>query len=255
MTTPMVDIEGLDLVFPNGTRALEQVNLSIAAGDFVSIVGPSGCGKSTLLRLVAGLIAPSAGRVLLAGKAPKEARNDGTDVAFVFQSPTLLPWRTVEGNVQLPLELRGGSRSDWRVRIAETLAQVGLSDFARAHPHQLSGGMQMRVSLARALVTRPRLLLLDEPFGALDDITRQRLNEELIALWEREQITALFVTHNVSEAVFLGHRVLVMSARPGRILREHAVPFPHPRAGTLRAQGEFAGLCGEVGEALRMSHA
>lgn len=255
MTTPMVDIEGLDLVFPNGTRALEDVSLSIAAGDFVSIVGPSGCGKSTLLRLVAGLIAPSAGRVRLEGKEPRQARNEGTDVAFVFQSPTLLPWRTVEGNVQLPLELRGGSRSDWRIRIAETLAQVGLSDFARAHPHQLSGGMQMRVSLARALVTRPRLLLLDEPFGALDDITRQRLNEELISLWERERITALFVTHNVSEAVFLGHRVLVMSARPGRILREHGVPFVHPRAAGLRAQGEFAALCGEVGDALRMSHA
>jgi len=237
--------------FPGGVQALRSVSLRIAAGELVSVVGPSGCGKSTLLRLVAGLLRGAEGELRVHGLDPLGARRRGTELAFVFQDPTLLPWRTVEANVRLPLELRGRAGESERVRTAEVLRLVGLEEFRRARPRQLSGGMQMRVSLARALVTRPGLLLLDEPFAALDEITRQRLNEELLALRARDRFTALFVTHNVGEAVFLSDRVLVMSGRPGTILHEIAVPFPPPRTPALRGEPEFARLTAEVSRRLR----
>lgn len=246
-----LEARGIRLDFPGGVRALEDFHLNLPAGDFLSIVGPSGCGKSTFLRLAAGLLRPTAGTVTVGGLDGMAARRTSQRVAFVFQQPTLLPWRTVESNVRLPLELRGEWKRSERDRVLALLDLVGLADFSRAYPHELSGGMQMRVSLARALVTRPDLLLLDEPFAALDDITRQRLNEELSALWEQVKFTALFVTHNVGEAVYLSRRVAVMSARPGRVLAIHDVPFPFPREAGLRAGGEFAALTGQISASLQ----
>jgi len=245
---PVAAARQLSLTFDNGTQALRDVNFVLGAGELVSIVGPSGCGKSTLLRLLAGLLKPTGGTLTVGGQAAQP------DVSFVFQQPTLLPWRTVEGNVRLPLELQGKMDAQTPARIAEVLEMVGLQDFRRHFPHQLSGGMQMRVSIARALVTRPQLLLLDEPFAALDDITRQRLNEELLGLWERDRFTALFVTHNVSEAAYLSARVLVMSARPGTFVQEIPVPFAHPRAFDLRAEAGFAALCGTISLGLRKAY-
>ena len=220
MESQLVVAAGLNKYFPSGVQALHDLNLEISRGQFVSIVGPSGCGKSTFLRLVAGLDQPTSGELRVEG-------HDALGLAFVFQDATLLPWRSVAHNITLPLELR---REDADERVAQTLELVGLTDFADAYPAQLSGGMRMRVSIARALVTRPQILLLDEPFGALDEITRQRLNEELLRLWQEDHWTSLFVTHNVSEAVFLSQRVLVMSARPGRILADIPIPFPYPRS-------------------------
>ncbi|MCY3736794.1 MAG: ABC transporter ATP-binding protein [Gemmatimonadaceae bacterium] len=237
-----VAARGLDKRFSNGVEALRGVDLAVGDGRFASIVGPSGCGKSTLLRLVAGLEEPSGGSLAVDGRA-RGARGAGPDLGFVFQEPTLLPWRPVARNVGLPLELR---RSPDPGRVGELLDLVGLSEFADAFPAQLSGGMRMRASIARALATRPRLLLLDEPFGALDEITRRRLNEELLHLWQEDGWTGLFVTHNVPEAIFLGQQVLVMSARPGRILAEFDVPFPYPRDPLLRTAPEFIRLAGEV---------
>lgn len=249
-----LESKGLSLVFPGGVRALAGLDLRVREGEFVSIVGPSGCGKSTFLRLAAGLLTPTEGTVRTGGGHDPRDKRWRRQVAFVFQQPTLLPWRTVERNVALPIELRGEGGSAAAARVREKVRLVGLEEFTAAHPHQLSGGMQMRVSLARALVTAPGLLLLDEPFAALDDITRQRLNEELLALRDRQRFTALFVTHNVSEAVFLGERVLVMSARPGRFVEELRVPFAYPRGPELRAEAEFAALCGEVSAMLRAAY-
>ena len=233
-----VSAKGLSLRYPGGTLALAGVDFSLSPGEFVAVVGPSGCGKSTLLRIAAGLESPTDGTVGIAGDAR---------TAFVFQDPTLLPWRTVTANVALPLELQG--RAD-PAAAGAALALVGLSEFAAAYPRELSGGMRMRVSLARALVGAPRLLLLDEPFGALDDITRRRLGEELLAIWQRERWSALFVTHNVTEAAFLAQRVLVMSERPGRVRASIEIPFDYPRSAELRAAPEFARICGELSRAL-----
>ena len=222
--------------------------MCISPGEFVSIVGPSGCGKSTLLRVAAGLIAPSSGTFQLAETATQSHRQR---VAFVFQDPTLLPWRSVTGNVRLPLELTG-SGTGVESLVAETVNLVGLSDQdVRKRPAMLSGGMRMRVSLARALVTRPDILLMDEPFAALDDLLRQQLNEELLRVCRSNNRTTLFVTHNVSEAVFLSDRVLIMSAGPGTILCEMDVPFAYPRTAELRSQPEFARLTGEIASRLR----
>lgn len=236
MITPL-SARALGYDYPDGTSALNAVNFVLPPGGFISIVGPSGCGKSTLLRLAAGLLLPTRGQL------DRPAARCG----FVFQFPTLLPWRTLAQNVALPLELEPAAGHS----VGELLERVGLSARASAYPRQLSGGMQMRAAVARALVTRPRLMLLDEPFAALDEITRQKLNEELLSLWEADRWSALFVTHSVSEAVFLSERVLVMSPRPGRIVSEFAVPFPHPRRAELRAAPEFAGLCGRISACLR----
>lgn len=252
----VLDAREVSLTFANGVRALEEVSLSISAGEFVSIVGPSGCGKSTFLRLVAGLLSPTRGSIQLQGLAPAEFRRKAHGVSFVFQQPTLLPWRSTEDNVKLPLELGGSARRLDPERIGSIsglLQLVGLQEFAKSRPHELSGGMQMRVALARALVTAPDLLLLDEPFAALDEITRMRLNEDLLSLWARDRWTALFVTHSVAEAVFLSRRVVVMGPRPGRILENFPVPFEYPRSPSLRAEPEFARLCGRISDQLRAS--
>lgn len=235
-----------------GTQpAVEQASLRVRAGEFVSLVGPSGCGKSTLLRTIAGLIEPTAGTLTVGNLPPVGARRTNR-VAFVFQDPTLLPWRNVTDNIRLPLELAGVPRRAHRQPIEESLRLIGLtSEDARKRPRKLSGGMRMRVSLARALVTNPDLLLLDEPFAALDDVLRQQLNEELARLWQSQRWTAVFVTHNVSEAVFLSQRILVMSARPGTLVAEIAVPFEYPRRPELRAEADFARLAGQVSARLR----
>jgi NitT/TauT family transport system ATP-binding protein len=238
-----VRLDGVGKRFDGGPPVLEGVSLSAAEGDFVSLIGPSGCGKSTLLRLVAGLTPPTQGRVEVPG---------GRAGAFlVFQDPNLLPWRRVSANVELPLELRGEPRASRRSRCRDLLELVGLSDAADRYPWQLSGGMRMRVSLARALSVSPRLLLLDEPFGALDEITRDRLNEDLLALRERDRFTALFVTHSVAEAVFLSTRIVVLAARPGRVARVIDVPFAYPRTPGLRESPDFLRILAETGAALR----
>jgi NitT/TauT family transport system ATP-binding protein len=263
VTQDLVVARKLDRRFASDVEALRGVDLHVERGQFVSIVGPSGCGKSTLLRLVAGLDEPTAGTLTVDGRTPRQAGRDQLDLAFVFQDATLLPWRSVSRNVGLPLELRKEAASQtgkarrkklWEQesadRVAQVLDMVGLADFADAYPAQLSGGMRMRASIARALATRPELLLLDEPFGALDEITRQRLNEELLRLWQQDRWTGLFVTHNVYEAVFLSQRVLVMSARPGHILADIAVPFAHPRSPDLRATPEFVRIAKTISRQL-----
>jgi NitT/TauT family transport system ATP-binding protein len=250
---PLISAERLSATYLGAVQALVDVNLEILQGQFVSVVGPSGCGKSTLLRLVAGLLEPSSGQIMVDGQPPQTARRGGTPMSFVFQDATLLPWRTVTDNVHLPLELGGVYRQPSATAAATVLGLVGLTDFSHRFPAQLSGGMKMRAALARALVTHPKLILLDEPFGALDDITRQTLNEELLTLWRDSGWTALFVTHNISEAVFLSQRVLVMSPRPGRIVADIQIPFGARTTG-LRATPEFARLTGEVGDQLRRAH-
>lgn len=209
-------LAGVGKTFPNGFVALEDVNLTVEQGEFVSIVGPSGCGKSTVLRLAAGLIAPSRGRI---------AKSAG-DLAYVFQDPTLLAWRSVRANVELVCRIRKIEKKERAERSRRALELVGLSEVADHLSHELSGGMKMRVSIARALATQPDLLLLDEPFGALDEFTRQRLNDELLAIWAAEGFAAVLVTHSIREAVFLGHRIVVMAPRPGRVLSVHESPVP-----------------------------
>jgi NitT/TauT family transport system ATP-binding protein len=227
--------------FPDGTVALAGVDLNVSSGEFVSVVGPSGCGKSTLLRIASGLAAASEGTVLV----------DTDKIGFVFQDPTLLPWRTVQANVELLAELAGLPKQERRRRANDAIKLVGLSDFAGHHPRSLSGGMRMRVSLARSLTLQPELFLFDEPFGALDEITRERLNDELLALFLTQRFTALFVTHSVSEAVFMSTRVVVMSGRPGQVVGDFPVPFEYPRPPRLRFDEEFAHLAGEVSACLR----
>ena len=239
-----VELSGIQKVFPNGTRALAPISLSIREGEFVSIIGPSGCGKSTLLRLVAGLATPSAGNIRLS----REVRDAA--VGFVFQSPTLMPWSNVQANVRLPLDLLHEPRAEADEKVHRALERVGLNEFAHLHPRELSGGMQMRVSIARALVTSPRLLLMDEPFGALDEITRNRLDRDLSALCARERLTVLFVTHSIYEAAFLSSRVLVMSARPGRIFSDVAVDDPTPRIEVFRSGESFIRLAARLSATL-----
>jgi NitT/TauT family transport system ATP-binding protein len=248
----LIAADGVGMRFGDGPNVLERVSLSVAAGEFVALLGPSGCGKSTLLRLMAGLMKPSTGSLRVADQSPDVARRTNTRVAFVFQDPTLLPWRTVTENIRLPFELQGALANESSARVTAALELVGLQPSDRhKRPRELSGGMRMRVSLARALVTDPNLLLLDEPFAALDDVLRQQLNEELVRLWQRSGWTGVFVTHNVAEAVFLSQRVLVMTARPGTILAEVPVPFPYPRTPALRGTAEFAQLTAMLGQRLR----
>ncbi len=253
---PLVEIAAVDVTYRDGLRAVEGVSFSLRAGEFVALVGPSGCGKSTLLRSIAGLIQPSRGRLTVAGLEPVRARREATRMSFVFQDPTLLPWRDVYHNIALPLELagtgrRGPDRTQRDARVRRAIELVGLADFAGGYPAELSGGMRMRVSLARAVVTDPELLLLDEPFAALDDITRQTLNEELLSLWESRHWTGVFVTHNIAEAVFLSQRVLVLTRRPGHVVADVPVPFAYPRMDGLRSQADFASLTGEIAAHLR----
>jgi NitT/TauT family transport system ATP-binding protein len=227
--------------FDDGTRALRPVTFSVRPGELVAIVGPSGCGKSTLLRLAAGLTSPSAGKISVGGQ----------NLGYVFQDPTLLPWRTVRRNVELLGELHGVEKAERRAAADAAIRTVGLAGFADKYPRALSGGMKMRASLARSLTMSPEVFLFDEPFGALDEITRERLNDELMRLFEARRFAALFVTHSVAEATFMATRVLVMSPRPGRIVADVPVPFAYPRPAELRYQPDFAELSGRIGAALR----
>jgi NitT/TauT family transport system ATP-binding protein len=246
----LVGLHGVRKAFAGGTVALDGVDLMVREGEFLSLLGPSGCGKSTALRLMAGLSRPSAGSVEWGG-----APGDGGKLGFVFQEPTLMPWRTVEANVRLPLQLSGMSRRNAAPIVAEALARVGLDGFARAYPRQLSGGMKMRASIARALTTKPRLLLMDEPFAALDEITRGRLNDDLLRLWETEGLTIVFVTHSVYESVYLSSRIVVMAPRPGRIVADLAVRAPFGRTEEYRTTEDYARDCRAVSAALRRAMA
>ncbi len=238
---PMLSFRSVSLTFDTGVEAVRDIDLDLMPGEFVSILGPSGCGKSTLLRIAAGLADYSSGRL--------EA--DRSHVAFTFQDATLLPWRTVRHNVELLLELRGVGAAERRATAEARIALVGLTGFEEQYPRHLSGGMRMRVSLARALTIDPTLFLFDEPFGALDEITRERLNDELVALHQRQRFTGLFVTHSVAEAVFLSDRVIVMSARPGRIVGNYPIDLPQPRDAATRFSPEFTRHCATLSAALR----
>jgi NitT/TauT family transport system ATP-binding protein len=246
IATPVVEILSVDKVFANGVRGLAPIQLSIHAGEFVSLIGPSGCGKSTLLKLVANLIEPSDGRMLWWRGCFDQVGPAGRRLAFVFQDPTLMPWAKIDANVRLPLDLAGVKRAEADQRVAAALAQVDLTPAARRYPRQLSGGMRMRVSIARALVTEPDLLLMDEPFGALDEFTRNKLDEDLVRLsWER-RLTNVFVTHSIYEAVFLSTRIVIMAANPGRLFGEFIVDEPFPRDEGFRSSDRFAGLCRDL---------
>jgi NitT/TauT family transport system ATP-binding protein len=236
----IVSLHGVSKSYASGVQALVGFDLDVRAGEFVSILGPSGCGKSTALRIVAGLSAASSGKV--------EWPSGEAQVGFVFQDPTLMPWATVESNVALPLNLAG--REDPKA-VADILERVSLGDFSSAFPRELSGGMKMRASIARALVTQPDLLLMDEPFAALDEITRFKLNNDLLALWQELKGTVLFVTHSVFESVYLSQRIVVMTPRPGRVFTEIVIPAAYPRDESFRSSAEYAGLCWQVGKALR----
>ncbi len=242
MTHPspaLIQLSHLDHRYGSGLLALSGIDLAIAPESFVSLVGPSGCGKSTLLRIMSGLVEPSAGQV--------ERASDGSgNLGFVFQDPTLMPWATVRDNVALPLSLRGAPP----VGVDDALARVGLAEFAGAYPRELSGGMRMRASIARAIVTNPKLLLMDEPFAALDEFTRFKLNDDLLALWQANRWTVVFVTHSIREAVFLSQRVIVMTPRPGRIAADMTVDLPYPRRPALRVSHAFADECARIGAAL-----
>ncbi len=251
---PVVHIAAVDKIFSRGdqvvTTALEGIDLDIARGEFVSLIGPSGCGKSTLLRIVGDLTSPTAGTVTVNGKSARQARRD-RDYGMVFQAPVLFDWRTVEDNVKLPLEILGWDGARRTARAKEMLDLVELGEFLKHHPFQLSGGMQQRVAIARALAFEPSILLMDEPFGALDEMTRERMNSEVLRIWERTGTTILFVTHSIPEAVFLSSRVVVMSARPGRITEVIAVDLPRPRNEDTRETRRYFELVTAVREALR----
>jgi len=246
MSAPLLSLQGVGKSFGNGTVALDDVDLQVCQGDFLSLLGPSGCGKSTVLRLVAGLAEPSTGRIDWPG-----GRLQARDVGFVFQEATLMPWASVADNVWLPLRLRGDSRAAAATRIDAVLQQVGLSGFEDAMPRELSGGMRMRVSIARALVTEPRLLLMDEPFAALDEITRFQLNDDLLRLWNASRFTVMFVTHSVFESVYLSTRIAVMAARPGRVHAHLEVSAPQPRGEAFRLSPGYASLAAEASARLK----
>jgi NitT/TauT family transport system ATP-binding protein len=240
-----LSFDDVSMVFPDGTHALSGISFSVGAGEFTTVVGPSGCGKSTLLRIASGLTLHTSGTLHV----------DREHLAYVFQDPTLLPWRSVEKNVELVAELHGLPKPERLARARNAIELVGLGGFEDKYPKQLSGGMKMRASLARSLVLDPNLFLFDEPFGALDEITRERLNDQLLQLFEYDGFASLFITHSIYEAVFLSTRVLVMSARPGRIVGDFQVPFPYPRRPELRFEPAFAELAGDVSAALRGGHA
>ncbi len=247
-----VSLRAVTKVFDNGVMALGPLDLDVTKGEFVSLLGPSGCGKSTALRLIAGLNAPTSGNVGVFHRS-RELRA-GHSIGFVFQEPTLMPWTSVRENVRLPLKLSHAPTAEANARISEAIAQVGLTEFADAYPRELSGGMKMRVSLARALVTDPDILLMDEPFAALDEITRFRLNNDLLSLWRNLRKTVIFVTHSVFESVYLSQRVVVMTSRPGRIAAEIRIDAAELRGEDFRTSADYAGYCREVSNALAPSY-
>lgn len=243
-TTSTLSFSNIEMTFPDGTQAIEDVSLTVDAGEFVTVVGPSGCGKSTLLKIASGLLKPTGGTVEV----------DRDRIGYVFQDATLLPWRTVRSNVELLAELHGVAAGERTQLAQDAIDLVGLTGFENHYPKSLSGGMKMRASLARTLTLRPPVFLFDEPFGAVDEITREHLNEETQQLFLREQFAGLFITHSISEAVYMSTRVLVMSARPGRIVAEFEIPFDYPRSPELRFEVDFARISGEVSHALRGGH-
>ncbi len=233
---PLVNLRGVDKVYSNGVVALKGVDLAIREGEFVTLLGPSGCGKSTVLRLIAGLGERSAGTI--------EWSSTQHEIGFVFQDPTLMPWATVFGNIYLPLRVRGVNKAQARPRVERAMEQVGLAGFGNAYPSELSGGMRMRVSIARALVAEPKVLLMDEPFAALDEITRFKLNDDLLQLWAKQRWTVIFVTHSVFESVYLSTRILVMRSRPGRVSSE--ISLPEKREPSFRTSAAYAEQCRTV---------
>ncbi len=247
---PAVAIDAVEKTYPNGTRALLPVNLAVQRGEFVTLLGPSGCGKSTLLNLVAGLLSPSAGRIDVWGESPNAQSHTKHRISFVFQEATLMPWARVAANVRLPLDLQGINNADADQRVRDALKLVGLEKFGESYPRELSGGMQMRASIARSLVTDPSLLLMDEPFGALDEITRNRLDDELLSLWRSKGLTVIFVTHSIHEAVYLSSRVVVMAARPGRVVEEITIAPSVPRDDAFRVSTEFAAYAKRLQDSL-----
>ena len=244
IATAALSFRNISMMFPDGTHAIDNVSFDVHPNEFVTIVGPSGCGKSTLLKIASGLLGQSAGEVLI----------DRSRIGYVFQDATLLPWRTVRQNVELLTELHGFSKADRQSRAADAIELVGLAGFEDHYPNSLSGGMKMRASLARTLTLEPPVFLFDEPFGAVDEITRERLNEETLALFQRKQFAGLFITHSIGEAVYLSTKVLVMSARPGRLVAEYEIPFDYPRDPDLRFDPEFARISGEISHTLRGAH-
>jgi NitT/TauT family transport system ATP-binding protein len=247
-----VSLRGVTKVYDSGVLALGPLDLDVGKGEFVSLLGPSGCGKSTALRLIAGLGGPTSGTVGVS--QPSHRARAGHSIGFVFQEPTLMPWTSVYENVRLPLKLARARTTETDARIGEALSQVGLAEFADAYPRELSGGMKMRVSLARALVTDPDILLMDEPFAALDEITRFRLNNDLLSLWRNLRKTVIFVTHSVFESVYLSQRVIVMTSRPGRLSAEFRIDAAEPRGEEFRTSADYAGYCRMVSNALAPSY-
>ncbi len=239
-----ITLSNVSKIYKNGTTALQDLNLSVENGQFVSLLGPSGCGKSTVLRIIAGLGDMSSGQLYWGDQQIKRR------LAFVFQEAALMPWATVEANVRLPLKLAGVSQAEAAKLVKETLKLVALTGSEHAYPRQLSGGMKMRVSIARALVTKPDLLLMDEPFGALDEMTRSRLNSDLLTLWQQKRWTVIFVTHNIYEAVYLSNRVVVMAARPGRVVADLPIDAPYPRTEAFRTTPSFNEYCRKLSQAL-----
>jgi NitT/TauT family transport system ATP-binding protein len=252
-TRPLVSIHNVSKQFANGTLAIRGVDLDLRDGEFVSLLGPSGCGKSTLLRIIAGLGSPSAGTIEWPTAPHSASGEPQPDLGFVFQDPTLMPWSNTLKNVMLPMTLAGVSKTDAEARAAEMLALVGLKGFEKSYPRELSGGMKMRVSIARALVIHPKILLMDEPFAALDEITRHKLNDDLLALWWQNRFTAVFVTHSVFESVYLSQRIVVMAARPGRVMADLRSEAPYPRDGLFRTSAEYAHLCRVASETLKQA--
>ena len=250
---PLVALRGVGKAFPSGTHALQGLDLEIRSGEFLTLLGPSGCGKSTALRIIAGLSEPTAG--VVAWPSVASAARDGRKIGFVFQEPTLMPWASVFKNVRLPLELSRAPAAKLSERVEAALERVGLAAFRDAYPRELSGGMRMRVSIARALVTEPQLLLMDEPFAALDEITRFKLNDDLLQMWQASRTTVVFVTHSVFESVYLSSRIVVMAARPGRVFSELAVDAPYPRDQNFRTSAEYAASCRRASEALAQAMA
>ena len=250
---PLVRMHNVDKVYSNGTLALKNLNLDVYPQEFISLLGPSGCGKSTALRIFSGLGAFTGGSMDWPQALHDVSGKPEREVGFVFQEATLMPWATVFDNVFLPLRLKDQSRSRMTERVNEVLDLVGLSSFSDAYPRELSGGMKMRVSIARALVTRPKLLLMDEPFAALDEITRTRLSNDVLAIWERAKCTVMFVTHSIFESVYLSQRIVVMAARPGRIIGELKIDAPYPRDKEFRLSAEYSGYCRAVSDMLDLA--
>jgi NitT/TauT family transport system ATP-binding protein len=248
---PLLSINNVSKQFANGTLAIRGFTLDVTDGEFISLLGPSGCGKSTMLRIIAGLGAPSAGTVDWPTATHSANGEPLPDLGFVFQDPTLMPWSTAIRNVMLPLTLAGVSKPEAEARASEMLGLVGLKGFEKSYPRELSGGMRMRVSIARGLVTRPKILLMDEPFAALDEITRHKLNDDLLSLWWRNRFTVIFVTHSVFESVYLSQRIVVRAARPGRVVADLKVDADYPRDSLFRTSAPYAHLCRVTSETLR----